>query len=122
MREKTIIEKHVTIDRKMKGTDHPGALGPDGINRMLRDIRLTELSMGVEDIFRSEDIETTRQKLERSVASKNEISKGSLISESDLHLLSPGDGVKWADREQIIGKHAAMDIPKDEIIYKNMVK
>lgn len=37
-----IIEKHVTIDRHMKGTDQAGSLGPDGVNRMVRDIRIAE--------------------------------------------------------------------------------
>jgi sialic acid synthase len=118
----SIIEKHITIDRQMKGTDHPGSLGPDGINRMIRDIRLTELSMGKEDIFAISDIEEARRKLERSIASKTDIKKGSIISQTDLHLLSPGDGVKWIDREEIIGKEAVVDIPENEIIYKNMVK
>jgi sialic acid synthase len=118
----SIIEKHITIDRQMKGTDHPGSLGPDGINRMIRDIRLTELSMGKEDIFAISDIEEARRKLERSIASKTGIKKGSIISQTDLHLLSPGDGVKWIDREEIIGKEAVVDIPENEIIYKNMVK
>ena len=34
-----IIEKHITIDREMKGTDQKGSLGPDGVKRMIRDIR-----------------------------------------------------------------------------------
>ena len=37
-----IIEKHITIDRCMKGTDQAGSLGPDGVNRMVRDIRVAE--------------------------------------------------------------------------------
>ena len=40
-----MIEKHITIDRRMKGTDQKGSLGPDGVNRMVRDIRLIEQSM-----------------------------------------------------------------------------
>ena len=45
-----IIEKHITLDRNMKGTDHSGSLGPDGIFRMVRDIRLIEMSLGKNDI------------------------------------------------------------------------
>ena len=118
----SMIEKHITIDRQLKGTDHPGSLGPDGIHRMIRDIRICELSLGEEAIFKSDDIEHSRKKLERSIASKSAISKGSVISESDLHMLSPGDGLKWTSRKEIIGKVAITDIPKNEIIYKNMIK
>ena len=42
-----IIEKHVTIDRHMKGTDQLGSLGPDGVNRMIRDIRIVGLVLKV---------------------------------------------------------------------------
>ncbi|MDE6352041.1 MAG: N-acetylneuraminate synthase family protein, partial [Muribaculaceae bacterium] len=46
-----IIEKHITIDRRMKGTDQAGSLGPDGVNRMLRDIRVAERWMGREELY-----------------------------------------------------------------------
>lgn len=116
-----IIEKHITIDRRMKGTDQAGSLGPDGVMRMVRDIRMLEMSMGVEDIFIEESTEGARLKLERSVASKRAIKKGEVITENDIHLLSPGDGFKWRDRAGVVGKAAAQDIPVDEIIYPSMI-
>ena len=51
-----VIEKHITLDRKMKGTDQIGSLGPDGLNRMIRDIRLLEKSMGKKEIFICKDV------------------------------------------------------------------
>ena len=117
-----IIEKHVTIDRRMKGTDQSGSLGPDGVNRMIRDIRLAERWEGKEDLYIDESVITAKKKLERSVASKRELKAGELIMESDLHLLSPGDGLKWSDRFDIIGKKAITTIPANEIIYKNLVE
>jgi sialic acid synthase SpsE len=116
-----VIEKHITLDRKMKGTDHEGSLGPEGIYRMVRDIRNVEMAIGSKEIFVSDSIKETKIKLERSVASVREIKAGEFISEKDLHLLSPGDGFKWADRSKIIGKRAKIAIPKDEIIYQNMI-
>jgi sialic acid synthase len=117
-----IIEKHITIDRRMKGTDQAGSLGPDGMNRMIRDIRLLEMWAGVEDIFIEEDTASARLKLERSVATARPIAAGEVIREEDVHLLSPGDGFKWRDRAQVIGKTAAADIPTDEVIYPNMIR
>ncbi len=116
-----IIEKHITIDRRMKGTDQAGSLGPDGMNRMVRDIRLMEMWFGKEDLFIEEDTASAREKLERSIASNRPIKRGEVIRESDVHMLSPGDGFKWRDREMIIGKAAATDIPADEVIYPNML-
>jgi sialic acid synthase len=116
-----IVEKHITIDRRMKGTDQEGSLGPDGLMRMVRDIRLLEMSIGVEDMFIEESTQSARLKLERSVASKRAIGKGEIITEGDIHLLSPGDGFKWRDKDQVVGKVAIADIPVDEIIYPNMI-
>ena len=116
-----VIEKHITLDRRMKGTDHAGSLAPDGIRRMLRDIRNLEQALGIKDMFISDAIKDTRVKLERSIASKRLIKKGEIIKEQDIHMLSPGDGFKWFEKDNVTGKEAIQDIPKDEIIYKNMI-
>lgn len=116
-----IIEKHITLDRRMKGTDQSGSLGPDGINRMVRDIRVLDMAMGKEEIFIDPSVSIAKEKLERSIASKRNIKKGEMISENDLHLLSPGDGFKWAQKDLVIGKTANQDIPMDEIIYPVML-
>lgn len=117
-----IIEKHITLDRNMKGTDHRGSLEPEGIWRMVRDIRNTEYAIGEKAIFVNEKVQATRIKLERSVASSRTISAGEILTENDLHMLSPGDGYKWAERGQIIGKRALADIPANEVIYSGMIE
>ena len=117
-----IIEKHVTIDRSIKGTDQAGSLGPDGVLRMVRDIRIAERWMGTEDFFIEPSVSSARIKLERSIASRRDLLPGDLVTESDIHLLSPGDGVKWVDRHQIVGKKVVKAIPKNEIVYPKYVE
>ena len=112
-----IIEKHVTIDRRMKGTDQAGSLGPDGVNRMIRDIRITEMSMGKEEIFIEPDVMSSKIKLERSIATNRNLKAGDVVTENDIHLLSPGDGFKWSERQSVIGKKVKAEIPRNEIIY-----
>ena len=41
-----VIERHITTDRALWGSDHAASLEPNGINRLVRDIRLVETSMG----------------------------------------------------------------------------
>lgn len=113
-----IIEKHITLDRRMKGTDQAGSLGIEGIQRMVRDIRLIERSMGIEDVFIADSTVSAKHKLERSIATNREIKVGETIQQSDLHLLSPGDGFKWHELEKVVGKTATKTIPADEIIYQ----
>ncbi len=112
-----IIEKHITLDRRMKGTDQAGSLGPDGVSRMVRDIRYLDQSMGKESIFALEDISSTRIKLERSIATNKLIKAGEVIRKEDIHLLSPGDGFKWLEKDNVIGKRPKEDILPNEIIY-----
>ena len=112
-----IIEKHITLDRNMKGTDQAGSLGIDGIYRLMRDIRNLEDSLGIEDIFISEGVKSARVKLERSIATLTKLDAGTVITENNIHLLSPGDGFKWSDRENVIGKKLKKALLKDEIIY-----
>ena len=41
-----VIERHITLDRSMWGSDHAASLEPNGITRLVRDVRLIEKSMG----------------------------------------------------------------------------
>ena len=40
------VERHITMDRAMWGSDQAASLEPNGITRLVRDIRLVEQSMG----------------------------------------------------------------------------
>jgi N-acetylneuraminate synthase len=50
------LERHITLDRAMWGTDHAASLEPNGITRLVRDIRLIEKSLGdgVKRVYDSE--------------------------------------------------------------------
>jgi sialic acid synthase len=117
-----IIEKHITLDRNMKGTDQSGSLGIDGMNRMVRDIRIAEKFLGKEDIFIDKSTESAKVKLERSIATKINLKKGQTIKESDIFLLSPGDGIKWKDRDLVIGKKIKQEMGEHQIIYPNLLE
>ncbi len=117
-----IIEKHITIDRHMKGTDQAGSLGPDGVYRMVRDIRMTERWLGVKDLYIDNCVASSRVKLERSIATLRNMKAGEVIKEEDLHMLSPGDGYKWDQLGSLLGRELAVDVPANEIIYPQFLK
>ena len=117
-----IIEKHITIDRHMKGTDQAGSLGPDGVNRMVRDIRICEKWLGKKDLYIDKSVASAKVKLERSIATKKDLHIGDVIIEDDLHMLSPGDGFKWSQVNDVIGKTVQVEIPANEVIYPDMIK
>jgi YrbI family 3-deoxy-D-manno-octulosonate 8-phosphate phosphatase len=41
-----ILERHFTLDRTWKGTDHAASLEPPGLSRLVRDVRAVEESLG----------------------------------------------------------------------------
>ena len=116
-----IIEKHITIDRQMKGTDQAGSLGPDGVNRMIRDIRIAEMWLGKEELFIDPSVTASRVKLERSIASKCALEVGETVTIDKVHMLSPGDGFKWSELNSVIGHKVIRPIPANEIIYKDYI-
>jgi len=59
------IERHFTLDRTWKGTDHAASLEPDGMRRLVRDTRAVAeaLAYKQEDILDVEKVQ--RAKLKR---------------------------------------------------------
>ena len=53
-----LIERHITLDRSMWGSDHAVSLDPQQLKRMVRDIRVIERAMGngIKQIYESEQL------------------------------------------------------------------
>jgi N-acetylneuraminate synthase len=45
-----VVERHITLDRSMWGSDQAASVEPQGISRMIRDIRTIEVALGDGDI------------------------------------------------------------------------
>jgi sialic acid synthase len=59
------IERHFTLDRTWKGTDHAASLEPDGLRRLVRDVRNVHKSLDKKKIEILEVEESQRKKLKR---------------------------------------------------------
>lgn len=116
-----VIEKHITLDRQMKGTDHAGSMNQEGIRRVVRDIRNTEIALGYYSVQKEEAIRPFAQKLRRSIAAKRDIPQGDLITEDDICLLSPGTGIPWGERDKIVGHIARWYLSEQELIFGESV-
>lgn len=62
------IERHFTLDRTWKGTDHAASLEPDGVRKMARDCRAVAKAL----TYKSEDI-LDIEKVQREKLKKNQI-------------------------------------------------
>lgn len=64
----TVIERHYTLDRTWKGTDHAASLEPDGLRRLVRDVRAVEkaLTYKEKDILEIESIQRNKLKYKKN--------------------------------------------------------
>jgi len=118
-----LIEKHITLDRKMKGPDHFFALEPEQIKEMVKAIRETEKKIKnnekveIDEIVlgsgerKTLDIEKhLRNFAYRTIFTKKEIKKGELLTKDNLSILRRGKREKGLDPKEwfnIIGKKKA---------------
>jgi sialic acid synthase len=89
---------------------------------MVRDIRLLERSLGRKELFMEPSVAAAKNKLERSIAAKRSIKGGEVITEDDLHMLSPGTGYRWVQRVDVVGRVAVREIGRDELVLPEHIK
>ncbi len=117
-----IIEKHFTLDRKLKGPDHKASLEPTGLQRMVSSIRDVNIAMGIHEKKPTNKEMELIKKIRKSIVAKEYIKKGERINRDKLEIKRPGHGIQPYDLNKIIGKSARTDIKKDEIIDYKMVE
>lgn len=116
-----IIEKHVTLDRSMKGSDHPFALEPAELSRMVDAIRKTEQALGAAyHRLLPEEAEIARMGRRSLVATRN-IRTGEIIRAEDLTSKRPGTGIEPQHLSLIVGRVARRDIEADRVLTWDMV-
>lgn len=98
----TVVEKHITLDKKMKGPDHFFALEPDELKKMVHDIRNAELqydnkTFEIDKVIygNSEKICHDHEQYLRdfcymTLFSKKDIKKGEIIKAEDISILRAG--------------------------------
>jgi N-acetylneuraminate synthase/sialic acid synthase len=99
-----IIEKHFTLNRAMKGTDHRFSLEPQGLRKMVRDLRRTRRALGDgnKKMYASETEPAT--KMGKKLVAALDLPAGHTLSIEDIALRSPGDGVPPYELDRFVGR------------------
>jgi N-acetylneuraminate synthase/sialic acid synthase len=116
-----IIEKHFTLNRTLKGTDHAFSLEPQGMQKMVRDLGRAVLSLGdgEKKVYETE-LAPIRKMGKMIVAAKN-LPTGHKITESDIEFRSPANGLPPGATEQILGKVLNSSVNMyDPITFENL--
>ena len=110
------IEKHFTLDKTMKGPDHKASLEPYELKAMIKAIRNTELALGTHDKKPTKSEAPNIPIVRKSIVASKNISKGEKLSENNLTVKRPGDGISPMKWDEIIGTDATKAYEKDELI------
>lgn len=112
----TVIEKHFTLDKTMEGPDHRASLEPNELKEMVRCIRNIEKAIG-DGVKRLTESESKNINIVRkSIVACRDINKGEVLTEENLTIKRPGDGISPMRWDEVIGKVANRDYEEDEMI------
>ncbi|KAI9033098.1 sialic acid synthase-like protein [Hyaloraphidium curvatum] len=115
-----VVEKHLTLDRQMKGPDHAASLEPEEFADMVRRVREAERAMGdgIKRLMPGED--AVRAKLAKSLVAAHDIPRGTVLTPEMLVAKGPGTGIAVCDAELVLGRMVLRDIAADTLLDPTM--
>lgn len=111
-----VVEKHFTLNRAWKGTDHAFSLEPLGMRKLVRDLRRTEVALGdgLKRVYPSE--EKPLFKMAKKLVAARNLPAGHVLTAADIAIRSPNDGLPPYELARVIGKVTARTLQEDENI------
>lgn len=87
-----VIEKHFTLSHSWKGTDHAFSLMPEGMRKLVRDLRRAPVALGDGEKRRYPSEERPLEKMAKKLVAARDLPAGHVLEEGDLVAKSPADG------------------------------
>ncbi|MEW6402814.1 MAG: N-acetylneuraminate synthase family protein [Chloroflexota bacterium] len=111
-----IVEQHFTINHTWKGTDQVFSLEPIGMKKLVRDLRRVReaLGDGVKKVYPNEV--SPISKMSKKLVAGCDLSAGHVLTEADVAIKSPGDGLPPYELYNILGKTLKRPLVEDEDI------
>lgn len=110
----SIIEKHITLDRTLPGPDHPASLEPQGMGKLVRDIRNAEIALGCNHKRLSSMEKLNRQVLRKSLVAAHFLPSGTLVTEEMIKTKGPGKGLTPQRVNELLGATLDRDVEEDD--------
>ncbi len=117
----SVFEKHFTLDKSLPGPDHRSSLDPTELATLIKDIRTTEIIMGISEKKPGESEYENREKLRKSIVSRVDIPKGTIITAEMIDIKRPAFGLAPKYFYKVVGKRASVDIARDTTITQEMI-
>lgn len=111
-----MVERHITLDKTMRGTDHQVSLEPAELAQLVRMTREIEQAMQgtTKCLFPGEA--AAAGKLRKSIVAARNLAAGTVITADDLTVKSPGTGLTPDNWDDVIGNTVTQDIRCDDQI------
>ena len=111
-----IVEKHFTLNRASKGTDHAFSLEPVGLRKMVRDLERTYKAVGngVKKIYESE--KTPIIKMGKSLVVARDLPGGHVLGPGDIVMKSPGGGIPPYELDKVLGRVTLRPLLEDDFL------
>ncbi|KAI4890764.1 hypothetical protein NFI96_022920, partial [Prochilodus magdalenae] len=118
-----VVERHVTLDKTWKGSDHAASLEPAELAALVREIRTVELALGspVKQMLPCEA--SCHSKLGKSVVAKKTVLKGSELTLDMLAVkVAEPQGIAPEKIFTLVGKKITVDLKEDDTITDEMIQ
>ena len=112
----SIIEKHFTLDQAMNGPDHKTSLEPKELKAMVLAIRNIEIALCIEKKKPSPSERVNINVVRKSIVANQDIKKGDLLTEKNITVKRPGNGINPMKWDEVIGSIALKNYNADELI------
>ena len=111
-----IVEKHFTLNRAMKGTDHRFSLEPQGLQKLVRDLRRARIALGdgKKRMYPSEAEPSV--KMGKKLVAASALEPGHVLRPEDIAAKSPGDGLPPYEVDRFVGRRLRYPVPADSAL------
>ncbi|WP_271520169.1 N-acetylneuraminate synthase family protein [Bradyrhizobium sp. CCBAU 53380] len=116
-----IIERHITLDREMEGPDHAASLEPEEFKALVSGIREVEAARGEKLAERalSQGELINRENLAKSLVAARDLPAGTMISEGDIAVKSPGQGLSPLKMPALLGRKLTRTMAADDYFFQS---
>lgn len=111
-----VIEKHFTLDKNMEGPDHKASLEPDELKAMVSSIRNIEQTLGIGHKTISESERKNIEIARKSIVAACPIKAGELLTEENLTVKRPGNGINPMRWNEVVGTYAVQSFNEEDLI------
>lgn len=109
-----MIERHITLDKQWKGSDHKCSLEPTEFRQMVDDIRTVEEALGTPNKRFLPCEQTCHLKLGKSLVAARELCNGTLLTEELVTVkVSEPPGISCRHLTKVLGHKLNVTIKKD---------